>query len=384
MDQVNQNEFKPFLEKTVKKLAWVTRNNHQGMPYYVLPNGKYKNMDTTFSKETDGDVSWWTNGFFGGILWQLYTYTKEDKYKEWARIQEVKLDRCFDIFEGINHDVGFMWLHTSVANYKMTKDPKSKIRALHAANILAGRYNPKGHFIRAWGTVDDMCTGWAIIDCLMNLSLLYWATEETGDPRYELIAREHADMAMKEFIREDGSSHHIVKFDPRSGEVVSTDRGQGYSAEGSWTRGQAWAIYGFSNSYTHTKEESYLKTAKKVADYFIEQMPDSNLCPIDFTQPEGDDKEDNSAACIAICGLLELGQGLEAIGEDGQFYIQKAEDMLRVVCNERLCLDESSEALVEKCAVAYHFDKHVDTLIYADYFLVEALLKVQNLELKMW
>lgn len=382
--QEENSEFKDYLLKTFEKLEWVTRNNHQSIPYYVLPNGKYKNMDTSFSKDSDGNISWWTNGFFGGILWQLYSYTREDKYKEWARIQETKLDRCFDIFENIDHDVGFMWLHTSVANYKMTKDPKAKIRALHAANILAGRYNPQGHFIRAWGTVDDNCAGWAIIDCLMNLSLLYWATEETGDPRYELIAKEHANMALKQFIREDGSAHHIVKFDARSGNVVSTDRGQGYSKEGSWTRGQAWAIYGFANSYNHTNDEAYLQTSKKVADYFIEQLPSSYLCPIDFTQPAEDDYEDNSATCIAMSGLLELGKALNEKGENGTLYIDTAKNMLKAVCTRRLCLDDSSEALVEQCAVSYHFDQHIDTLIYADYFFVEALLKVQDLELKMW
>lgn len=379
-----QTEFETYLDKCVDKLKWVSERNRNGIPYYVLEDGKYNNMDNAYTKSTTGDVSWWTNGFFAGMLWQLYNYTREEKYREWARIQEVKLDRCFDIFQGLNHDVGFMWLHTSVANYQMTQDPKAKVRAVHAANILAGRFNLKGNFIRAWGGIDNHCTGLAIIDCLMNLSLLYWATEETGDPRFEQIARAHADMALDQFIREDGSVHHIVKFDAATGEVIEAERGQGYEVGSSWTRGQAWGIYGFVNSFLHTKDERYLDASKEIADYFIKHLPDSHLAPIDFQQPAEDDFEDNSATCIAICGLLDLGKALNKEKTDGNKYFEVAEEMLKALCENRLCLDSTSEALVERCAVAYHFDKHITTLIYADYFLLEALLKVNNQELKMW
>jgi len=191
-------------------------------------------------------------------------------------------------------------------------------------------------------------------------------------------------MALDQFIREDGSVHHIVKFDAATGEVIEAERGQGYEVGSSWTRGQAWGIYGFVNSFLHTKDERYLDASKEIADYFIKHLPDSRLAPIDFQQPAEDDFEDNSATCIAICGLLDLGKALIKEKTDGNKYIEVAEEMLKALCENRLCLDSTSEALVERCAVAYHFDKHITTLIYADYFLLEALLKVNNQELKMW
>lgn len=380
-----ESEFKEYLDKCVEKLAWVTERNKYKIPYYIKEDGTYNDMDNAFNTQSEGDVSWWTNGFFSGILWQLFNYTKENKYRDWARIQEVKLDRCFDIFTGINHDVGFMWLHTSVSNYLMTQDPKSKIRAIHAANILAGRLNINGGYIRAWGVTDDFCDDLAIIDCLMNLSLLYWASEETKDPRFKQVADIHSEMTLKYFQKDDGSVHHIVKFNSESGEMLETERGQGFEVGSSWARGQGWGIYGFINSYLHNKEERYLEASKRVADYFIDNLGKTKLAPIDFKQPKDDNQEDNSAACIAACGMIELANVLQKNGDlNYEKYLNAAKEMLRAVCEQRLDLSDSNEALVRKCAVAYHFDKHVTTLIYADYFLLEGLLKLQNKELRMW
>lgn len=379
---VKDKYFSDFLQHTLDKLAWVCEKNQNSIPYTVTEDGSYNNLDYVNDDYMDGGINWWTNGFFGGLLWQMYKMTGEEKYRDYAKIQEEKLDKCFNIFEGLHHDVGFMWLLTAVADYKVTNHKQARTTALHAATILAGRFNINGRYIRAWNYCGGDQSGKAIIDCLMNLSLLYWAAEEFKDGRFSAIAMEHTDMALKYFVREDGSVNHIVEFDPNSGKMITTHGGQGYAQGSCWTRGQSWAIYGFTNGYRHTHKKAYLDAAIKTADYFIEHLPDSYIVPVDFKQPSEPALEDNSAACIAASGMLELADCL--LKEEGQKYFEAACKILRTVCENRVCLDHSMDALVMKCSVAYHFDTHVQTLIYADYYLLEALMKLNGNALMVW
>ena len=170
-------------------------------------------------------ICWWTNGFWPGEMWAMYRMTGEEMYKAEAIRAEEMLDDAFRDYDHLHHDVGFMWLISSGANVRMTGDDAARKRTQLAANLLAGRFNPLG-FIRAW---NGDCTGWAIIDCMMNLNLLYWASDYTGDPRFKRIAMTHADTAMKHFIRPDGSSNHIVIFDPETMDVLDVPAGQGYA-----------------------------------------------------------------------------------------------------------------------------------------------------------
>lgn len=186
----------------------------------------------------------------------MYQDTGEERYIDMARKCEKKLEQTFSDFYGLHHDVGFMFLPAVVADYGITGNEEAKKAALHAANLLAGRFNPQGNYIRAWNDLPDQDTrGWAIIDCMFNISLLYWASKETGDPRYRHIAMRHADSVMTHFIRKDGSVIHIGEFDPETGAFVKSHGGQGYGEGSAWTRGQGWALYGFVNSYTKSGME---------------------------------------------------------------------------------------------------------------------------------
>ena len=218
----------------IKELEVAKRN--RGKIPYTAENGAWN--DCSGEK-----IGWWTNGFWGGMMWQLYKATGEEIYRENAEETEEKLDAALNNYWVMDHDSGFRWLPTSVAKYRLTGDKKSENRALMAASNLAGRFNPAGNFIVAWnGNVDPRRNGWAIIDCTMNLPLLYWAYDQTGDPRYYHIATKHADTAIKAFIREDGSARHIVEFDPVTGDINRSYGGQGYAKGSSWTRGQSWAL----------------------------------------------------------------------------------------------------------------------------------------------
>lgn len=346
----------------------------------------YTTKDGVFDDRGKTEICWWTNGFWGGMMWQLYHATGEPVYLENALRTEIKLDENLMNRQGMDHDSGFKWLPTAVAHYRVTGDMASRNRALLAADNLASRFNPVGKFIRAWnnwdGNEDGSFAGRAIIDCMMNLPLLYWAGDELHDPRFRHIAKMHADTAIKNFIREDGSAKHIIEFDAETGEYLHSVGGQGYGHGSSWTRGQAWAVYGFMLSYIHTKEERYLATAKKVADYFIANIPDSKLIPVDFRQPQTPAYEDSTAAAIASCGLLELAK---YVPEDEKVtYEDAALEMLKALADKRCNWDENVDNLVEKCTAAYHDEDHEFSIIYGDYYFIEAIWKLMGKELFIW
>jgi len=346
----------------------------------------YSTKDGVFDDRGKTDICWWTNGFWGGMMWQLYYATKEPVYLENALRTESRLDENLMNRQGMDHDSGFKWMPTSVAHYRLTGDMASRNRALLAADNLAGRFNPVGKFIRAWnswdGNEDGSFAGRAIIDCMMNLPLLYWAGDELHDPKFYHIAKMHADTAIRYFIREDGSAKHIVEFNAETGEYLHSVGGQGYGHGSSWTRGQAWAVYGFILSYIHTKEERYLETSRKVADYFIENIPESKLIPVDFRQPETPSYEDSTAAAIVSCGLLELARYVSE--NERSKYEDAALELLKTLAYKRCNWDENADNLLEKCTAAYHDREHEFSIIYGDYYFIEAIWKLMGKELFIW
>lgn len=364
------------IEKIKEKMYAVTERNKEKIPYTT--------KDGVFDDRSGPDeINWWTNGFWGGIMWQMYSLTKEELYREAACRTEEKLDAVLMNADGLDHDNGFKWLPTAVAAYRVNKNDKSYNRAILAANNLAGRFNLAGKFIRAWnewGGVDHR--GWAIIDCMMNLPLLYWASDVTGDPRFRQIAVAHADTAQQHFVREDGSVNHIVEFDPVNGGMVRTYGGQGYGVGSSWTRGQSWGLYGFVLSYLHTKDEKYLNTSRRIAHYFISNIPENGLIPVDFRQPSECTWEDSTAAAIAACGLLELAKNVE--GRDSEVYLKAALKLLKTLDKERCSWDSGVDNLLEKCTAEYHSKEHEFSIIYGDYYFIEALLKLSGQELFIW
>jgi len=274
-----------------------------------------------------------------------------------------------------------MYLLSCGGNWMLNEDRDSRRNLLHAATILAGRFNLAGGYIRAW---NEKRAGWAIIDSMMNVSLLFWASRETGDPRYRQIAVRHADTATREFVRADGSCNHIVIFDPDTGKALSKPAGQGYAEGSSWSRGQAWALYGFTLCYLSTSNERFLKTACRIADYFMANIRPDGLTDCDFRQPADVERIDNIAGACAACGLIELSR-ISGI-KRAQDYFDAAERMLRAM--DTLCADytEQTPGVLQKCTAAYHNDgagTHVN-IVYGDYFFVEALAKLHGSDPMLW
>lgn len=377
---------KKWVEETVSKLeekfAW-TSDKWKGKIPFACRDGEYNDMS---GQDAGGDgISWWTNGFWGGTMWQLYAGTGEEKYGEYGRLSEPLLDRAIKDYYGLHHDVGFMWMPTAVADYRLTKDETARKRGLMAANLLAGRFNPAGNFIRAWNSWGDPknnVAGWAIIDCLMNLSLLYWASEETKDPRYRQIAMLHTDTVLREFIRPDGSVKHIVVFDPETGEALHSMGGQGYAHGSSWTRGQSWAIYGLMIGYHHTGEKRYMDAAKQVANYWIASMDEDGLIPVDFRQPKTPRYMDDTAAAIASCGLLELADSCKEWDRD--MYRNAAVRMLKALTDHHCDWTKENDAVLTHCSGSYGEETHHYGLVYADYYFLEAMYRLAQKGFFIW
>ena len=326
------------------------------------------------------DIGWWTNGFWPANMWQMYRMTGDELYREEALRAETMLDEALKDFKNLSHDVGFMWLIHSGVRYALEKNPDSYDRVLYAADMLAGRFNPNG-FIRAWNGAGR--EGWAIVDCMMNLPLLYWATEITGDPRYRLIAMRHADTTMEHFVRPDGSCNHIVIFDPETGAFLDNPGGQGYESGSSWSRGQSWALYGFVLSYLHTGKQAYLDTAKRIANYFISQITDDWMPRCDFRQPLEPAIKDNVAGSVAACGLLELARALPEL--EGRFYFDAAVRILKAQEQDAANWELDDPAIFTKCTSAWHDlpGRHI-TMTYGDYYFIEAVNKLRGDDLLFW
>ena len=357
------------------------------IPYSTDKDGTYHDIE-----EGPFGITNWTNGFWPGMLWQMYHVTKDEAYKDTAVGVEERLKVVLDDSESLGHDLGFMFLQSSVANYRETGDQQARRRGLLAAAQLASRYNLDGKFIRAWpgprhSKHSEMMgggdiRGWMIIDCMMNLPLLYWASEESGDPRFAQIAESHAHTAAQYFVRGDGSVNHIVEFDPHTGEYVTTYGGQGYETGSSWTRGQAWGLYGFTLSYLHTKDPEFLSAAERIANYFMANIPESGLIPVDFRQPEEPAWEDSTAAAIAACGLIELAKLSD--GRQSEIYLNAAMKLLQALEKRSFNWNEDEDNFLTKCTGAYHDKEHEFSIIYGDYYFLEALMKLCGKELFIW
>lgn len=364
-------------EKIDSKLSRVTVRSRDKLPYTTVA-GVHNDMK-------EKSPWWWTNGFWGGMNWLMYLGTGNEEYRKTAERSEELLDAALINFKNLHHDVGFMWHLTSGANYRITGNQVSGARNFFAATSLFARYNIDGDFIRAW---NWDAYGYSIIDCLMNIPLLYWASEEVGDERFKKIAVRHMNMALRDHIRSDGSTNHIVDHELDKVGVKEVLAGQGYTADSCWSRGLAWAVYGSILSYIHAGKEEYLEAAKKTSNYFIEHVKKTNYLPlVDFCAPEEPVYYDSTAGVCAACGMLETAKYVSE--EERGYYTEAAISILKA-CDEHFCnYDEDNDALVLMGTERYPHNEqemkgvHIP-IIYGDFFFVEAILKLRGNDFLIW
>ena len=329
----------------------------------------------------------WVSGFWPGLLWLVYRETGDEDCAELAKQCETLIAGTLEQYEPLHHDVGFMFSLSSVAQYKLKGDAAARKHALMAAQWLAGRYNPAVEFIRAWPDWDgEDHSGWTIIDCMMNLQLLYWASGEIADPRYRHIANRHADTVLRTFFRLDGSVHHIVCYDPETGLKTGALGGQGFSPDSAWARGTSWALYGFALCCKYTREPRYLRGAQAAADFFLASLPEDGVPPWDFRLPaDAPQHKDASAAACAASGLLELADLTP--GTRGAAYREAAIGLLQALSTR--CAgwsgDEQAQGLILHAAGHVPAGENEDvSLIYGDYFFTEAITKLRGQRELFW
>ena len=361
-----------LMEKMIKKLEKTASEIGATFPH-ISKDGKFDNES----------IRWWTNGFWPGILWLGYEYSGNDTFKSIAASCEEQLDKNLFDYYGVDHDAGFIWSLSAVAQYKILNTPESRRRALNAANLLAGRFNLAGNFIRAWNGDDHL--GWAIVDCSMNLPLLYWASCETKDPRFRHIAKAHAGTVVRHFIRDDGSVNHIVSFDPETGERIEVLGGQGAAPDSAWARGNAWAIYGMALSSKYTGDATYLNAAKRAAHFFIANLNDDYVCNWDLRVDRTPETPlDTSAAACAACGLLEIAS--QVPDAEKSLYFNTAIKILHSLEENYSNFDNDNEqAFLRGGTVNKPANYGINVgIIYGDYFFMEAASRLCGNDRLYW
>lgn len=328
----------------------------------------------------------WTTGFWTGEIWLAFEYTKAEALREAGEIQiQSFLERINKKIEVDHHDMGFLYSPSCVAGYKLVGSRKGKEAAIKAASQLITRYQPVGEFIQAWGSLGEPDNYRLIIDCLLNLPLLYWASEETGDVKFRQIAEKHIHTAMANVIREDESTWHTFFFDPKTGMPDHGATCQGYKDGSVWTRGQAWGIYGCALAYRYTRKEDYITNFKGVTKYYMEHLPEDLIPFWDLCFHDGDNEpRDSSSASIAACGMLEMAKYLEE--KEADFYTGLAKKFLKALVDAYAVKDSSiSNGLVLHSTYSKHSPYNTcnhygvdECNLWGDYFYMEALMRLHT------
>jgi unsaturated chondroitin disaccharide hydrolase len=325
------------------------------------------------------DNTEWTSSFWTGMLWLAYEVTGLTKYRDVAAGQLASYRRR--LAERINtdtHDLGFLYTLSAVAEYKLTGDPTARQTALQAADLLTARYYEKAGIIQAWGDLNDPeQRGRMIIDCCMNLPLLYWATAATGKEEYARMAASHARQAARYLVREDASTYHTFYMDVTTGGPRFGRTAQGYSDGSCWARGQAWGIYGFTLNYLYTGERRFIELARKLANYFLNRLPEDDICYWDLCFTTGTEERDSSAAAIAACGLLELAKQLPLGAEYRSYYENAALRIVSSLAEHYTTRGLNSNGILAHAVYSKPAREGVDECnIWGDYFYLEALVRL--------
>lgn len=382
---------KEFLTDSIQNVIDIMDNNlekfNEKFPDSATTKGVYpfcQNGNARGVSHEPGSNVGWTTSFWTGMLSLAEEQCEDEKIK---KIIDTHIDSFYNrIKEDVDcntHDVGFLYSLSCVSAFKKTGNEKAKQAALLAADKLMTRYVEKAGIIQAWGDVNDPTEeGRMIIDCLMNLPLLYWASVVTGNDSYKKAAYSHAKKAAKYAVREDATTYHTYFFDVNSGAAKFGRTAQGYSDDSCWARGQAWAIYGFILSYAYTKDEQFLTIAKKTANYFLNRSGEDGVVYWDLIfNKEDDEEKDSSASAIAVCGLLEMQKYLTDEKEK-RYYDNAANHILKSLAKNYTAESKDSQnegVLLHGVYIKKHIEYGVDeSNLWGDYFYFEALTRATS------
>jgi unsaturated chondroitin disaccharide hydrolase len=334
------------------------------------PASKYPEF-TTGGRWQCTDGSAWTAGYFAGMLWFMYGHTKDPVWRERAR----RWTEPIGAFREKAENLGVMFMPSFTAGYRLTGDDSYRQRSLEAAESLARRYLPEGKYIRY------EAPGFLIIDDMIDLSLLYWAAQQTGQQRYAEIATNHTLATLNATVKADGRSLQAVELDPKTGKKIADRPRQGITATSCWSRGQAWAIYSLAEIYGYTRDERFRRTAEEMADWWIDRVPPDYVPYWDFDLPQiAGEPRDSSAAALTAGGLWELAKVAKEKNRADR-YRAVAVATLDSLTKHYLAAGDPHEdpRILIHATLSKPEHRGIDeSLITGDYYYLELLLKVMN------
>ena len=323
---------------------------------------------------------WWTSGFFPGVLWYLYEYSKNDTLLNYAELYTARVEK--EKYTTDNHDVGFM-LYCSFGNGLRITGNEAYNEVLHTgAKSLSTRYRPVPGLIRSWDHKQDIWQYPVIIDNMMNLELMLWATEYSGDSTFYNISIEHADKTMRDIYRPDYSCYHVVSYDTITGDPHVKMTAQGYSDDSSWSRGQAWGLYGYTLMYRLTKEQRYLEQANNIAAFILNhpRLPEDKIPYWDFDAPNIPDAlRDASAGAIIASALIELSAYVK--NPLKKQYMDVARTQLKTLASPAYLAEPGTNGnfVLKHSVGSLPHNGEVDVpLTYADYYFIEAMMRYKK------
>jgi len=373
----NQKVSQVGLENAEKQLSGLldvaTQNNK--IPRSINPDKSVKWIEEPYD---------WTEGFWPGTCWMMYESSKNEKWKKGAIASQQIFLAHKDLTN--DHDLGFIFNNSYGLAYKITGDNQYKQVLIDAANSLSTRFNAKVGCIQSWDVVDNWQSlrGWkfpVIVDNLMNLEMLFEVSKLTGDNKYRDIAIAHANTTMKNHFRPDASSYHVVDYDPETGVVLKRVTAQGYANESAWARGQAWALYGYTLCYRYTNDKKYLDFAQRVAAFILNHpnYPADGVPYWDFNAPDIPNAiRDASSAAIMASAFLELCKHTD------NKYLANAQHILKSLASDKYAAKpgENGNFILKQSVGSLPHGREVNVpLNYADYYFVEALTRLKEMNL---
>lgn len=352
-----------------------------------FPNECSKNNVYSVHDNNDGR-STWTTGFWTGILWHSYELSGEYKYKQLANEHVPTFYKRIDEKIGVNHhDMGFLFIPSCVAAYKLDGNVQGKTAAIKAADHLISRYHEKGEFIQAWGSVGADDNYRLIVDCLLNIPLLYWVSEVTGDAKYRDIAYKHFTTTVNTCYREDGSTYHTYYFDKVTGLPLRGVTAQGASDESTWSRGQAWGMYGPMLTYIYIQDEKALDTFISAANYYLAYLPEDYVAYWDLSFTDGDDEpRDSSSASIAVCAMLEAIKHMDENDPQRRVFVNACNRIMNSLIDNYTTKDTpEANGLLLHGTYSKPGNNGVDEMtMWGDYFYMEALHRMLDPEWELY
>ena len=369
-----------YCNRQVHRTLDIMRGKGDKIDYTMMPrnilDGQY---DWNYRKATKDE---WCSGFWPGILWYDYEYTGDEKIKEEAEKFTASLKFLSEI-PAFDHDLGFLVFCSYGNGYRLTHNPEYKQVILNTADSLATLFSPRVGTILSWPRNVEMFGGHnTIMDNLINLEMLFWAAKNGGNPYLADIAVSHADKTMKYQFRPDYTSCHVAVYDTLTGDFIRGCTHQGYADNSMWARGQAWGIYGYTTVYRETKDVRYLDFVQKVTDVYLKNLPEDYVPYWDFNDPAiPDAPRDASAAAVVASALLELSTYLP--GEKGREYKGAAIKMLKSLSSDKYQSRKSKPSFLLHSTGHWPAKSEIDaSIIYADYYYMEALLRLKKLDEK--